>query len=133
VNALNSQLRINIADLVVRALQDQGYALESSDYESADQRKTYDALLSNLDGSEVVVKVAPSGRDLGQNELHLQSIDREEHTEHELQQRWLEVSRSLTHYGLDVGQVVREDFPVYQANGRVKNLQKLTQQRGQAG
>ena len=133
VNALNSQLRINIADLVVRALQDQGYALESSDYESADQRKTYDALLSNLDGSEVVVKVAPSGRDLGQNELHLQSIDREEHTEHELQQRWLEVSRSLTHYGLDVGQVVREDVPVYQANGRVKNPQKLTQQRGQAG
>lgn len=132
VNALNSQLRINIADLVVRALQDQGYALENSDYESADQRKTYDALLSNLDGSEVIVKVAPSGRDLGQNELHLQSIDREEHTEHELQQRWLEVSRSLTHYGLDVGQVVREDVPVYQANGRVKTPQKLSQQRGQA-
>lgn len=132
VNALNSQLRINIADLVVRALQDQGYALENSDYESADQRKTYDALLSNLDGSEVIVKVAPSGRDLGQNELHLQSIDREEHTEHELQQRWLEVSRSLTHYGLDVGQVVREDVPVYQANGRVKTPLKLSQQRGQA-
>lgn len=134
VNALNSQLRINIADLVVRALQDQGFALESSDYESADQRMTYDALLSNLDGSEVVVRVTPSGSDLGQNELHLQSIDREEHTEHELQQRWMEVSRSLAHYGLDVGQVVREDVPAYHANPQqAAAVEKRVQHKDQAG
>lgn len=113
VNALNSQLRINIADLVVRALQEQGFALEGSEYKSADQRSTYGARLTNLEGNEVVVQVAPTGQNLGANELHLESLDREERTEHELQQRWYEVSRSLASFGLEVGQYIREDQPVY--------------------
>lgn len=116
VDALNSQLRINIADLVVRALQEQGFALVGSEYEAADQRSSFGARMTNLEGNEVVVQVAPTGRDLGANELHLQSIDREERTEHELQQRWYEVSRSLASFGLEVGQYVREDQPVYQSS-----------------
>ena len=122
VCALNSQLRINIADLVVRALQDQGFALETCNYEAADQRMSYGARLINLEGSEVVVQVAPTGNDLGQNELHLQSSDREERTEHEMVQRWNEVSRSLSFYGLDVGQLTREDSPVYQTSGNNPRL-----------
>lgn len=116
INALNSQLRINIADLVVRALQEQGFQLAAADYESADLRSAYDAHLTNLEGNEVIVQVAPTGSDLGENELHMQSLDREERTEHELHQRWIEVSHSLADYGVAVGQYIREDMPVVQAD-----------------
>ena len=119
INALNSQLRINIADLVVRALQEQGFALEGSDYAARDGRNTYEVQLTNLEGSQVQVQVAPTGQALGANELHLHSSDGEERTEHELQQRWYEVSRSLSRYGLEVGPFIRENAEPYHTNPAV--------------
>jgi hypothetical protein len=51
-----------------------------------------------------------------------------------LQQRWLEVSRSLSYYGLDVSQYIREDVAVYRANGQDQaGSAKHIQQRNQAG
>lgn len=109
IHVLNSQLRINIADLVVQALQAQGFALEESDYIQNDMRMAYDAHLANLEGNQVVIQVAPAGEKIGQNELHFQSMDREQRTEHELEQRWLEISRSLQQHGVEVGQCTRLD------------------------
>jgi len=109
IQAINSQLRINIADLVVCALSQQGFHLEDAEYRASDERQAYTARLTTLDGSEVIVMVEPKGSDLGENELQLRSLDREQRTEHELQQRWTEISRSLTGYGLSVGSYVRED------------------------
>lgn len=106
VNALNSQLRINIADLVVQALQEQGFALQGAAYEARDDRNSFEAQMMSLDGSEVLVQVAPVGSQLGENELHLQSLDDQVRTEHELRQRWQEVSHSLAQYGLEVGPAV---------------------------
>ncbi len=113
VSTLNAQLRINIADLVIQALQEQGFALEAGDYASADVHNAYEARLMNLEGCEVIVQVAPTGEALGDNELHLQSLDREERSEYELQQRWFEISQSLSAFGLEVGNFVREDAPSY--------------------
>lgn len=119
IQALNSQLRINIADLVVRALGAQGFSVEreQASYEDGDERLSYHLRMVNLEGNEVVVQVAPTGDDLGQNELRLESLDHSQRTEHELRQRWIEVSRSLSCYGLDVGAYVREDRPQYTTNG----------------
>lgn len=128
VTALNSQLRINIADLVIQALQEQGFALEASDYQSSDMRDAFNAHLSSLEGNEVVVNVVPVGRNVGENELHLQSIDREEHTEHELQQRWVEVDRSLTAYGLDVSNLTRIDVNETRSNNRREQRQQQSVQ-----
>jgi HAMP domain-containing protein len=108
IRAINSQLRINIADLVVQALGEQGFHLQAASYHEADERQSYLARLTTEDGCEVMVKVEPAGDTVGENELHLHSIDREERTEHELQQRWKEISRSLSGYGLGVGNVIRE-------------------------
>jgi len=139
IAALNSQLRINIADLVIQALQDQGFALEDSDYEAEDMRESFNARMSNLEGNEVIVNVVPVGQDVGQNELHLQSHDREERTEHELQQRWMEVDRSLASYGLEVSSYSRVDAANArggsQRNGHLVSLPAKTrsQQKGSTG
>lgn len=111
IAVLNSQLRINIADLVIKALQDQGFNLEESDYEAADMRQAFNAHLSNLEGNEVFVYVNPSGSEIGENDLHVESLDRDQRTEHELEQRWFEVDRSLAAFGLDVSGYERLDVP----------------------
>jgi hypothetical protein len=98
---LNSQLRINIADLVIEALQKQGYVLQQAEYAGSDQRMAYSAKVRNLEGNEIVIQVYPSDL-VGKNELHLVSLDRENRTEHELRQRSLEVTRSLGQHGLQV-------------------------------
>jgi ferritin-like metal-binding protein YciE len=98
---LNSQLRINIADLVIEALQKQGYILQQAEYSRDDQRLAYSAKVRNLEGNEIVIQVHPC-EEMGMNELHLVSLDREQRTEHELRQRSFEVTRSLSNYGLKV-------------------------------
>jgi hypothetical protein len=102
VAALNSQLRINIADLVVQALNEQGYLLNNATYLKEDWRDSYYAQLACVDGSQVIVQVDPVGRAVGENALHLVSSDGEERSERELSQRWEEVAQSLSAWGLDV-------------------------------
>jgi hypothetical protein len=101
---LNSQLRINIADLVIHALQTQGYHLQQAEYTRDDQRMAYSAKVQNYEGNEIVIQVYPSDR-TGKNELHLVSLDRAQRTEHELRQRSIEVTRSLSQHGLVVDQL----------------------------
>ena len=127
--ALNSQIRINIADLVVKALREQGFHLENSTYESEDERLAYQARLMNLRGNEVVVQVAPTGRQLGENELQLESLDRSTKTEHQLVQRWSEVQRSLSRYGLSIGSAVREQPAVYDTSVSGSSSKKLRRNR----
>jgi len=96
---LNSQLRINIADLVVEALESQGYKLIEADYSQKDQRMAFSARVRNFEGNDIVIQVNP-GDTIGKNDLHLFSLDRELRTEHELRQRSQEISKSLEYYGL---------------------------------
>jgi hypothetical protein len=107
--ALNSQVRINIADLVVQALEQQGFVLQESKYSNNDQRKAFSARVQNLEGSEVVIQVMPVPGDAGKNELQLHSLDKDQRTEHELRQRSSEISRTLNDYGLVVGALTAEN------------------------
>jgi hypothetical protein len=107
--ALNSQVRINIADLVVQALEQQGFVLQESKYSNNDQRKAFSARVQNLEGSEVVIQVMPVPGDAGKNELQLHSLDKDQRTEHELRQRSSEISRTLNDYGLVVGAITAEN------------------------
>jgi hypothetical protein len=109
INVLNSQLRINLADLVVQALQEQGFILDQAEYIDQDMRTAYGAHMLNPEGNQVFVQIAPVGKRLGENKLHLQSMDSEVRTEHELERRWYEISRSLRDYGVEVGQYTRMD------------------------
>lgn len=108
VSALNSQLRINIADLVVQALRRQGFFADTFHYVGEDGRLGYQAHLVNATGNEVLVNVNPTGTGLGENELQLESADRAVRTEHELRQRWQEIHGSLSSFGLSVGSYVQD-------------------------
>lgn len=129
--ALNSQLRINIADLVVQALRKQGFALDEACYAAMDERQEYQAHLVNAGGSEVIVHVTPTGQEIGENDLQLESLDRSQRTEHELRQRWQEIHRALHSYGLNVGAVVQEERAPYRAgrNGAAQARRKVVQTR----
>ena len=111
LKTINSQLRVNVADLVVQALQEQGFSLASSAYTDYDLRLGYGARLTNIEGNEVVVQVSPTGSGIGENELQIRSLDSEVKTEHELQRRWQEVSQSLAGYGMEVGRFERLKVP----------------------
>lgn len=102
LRVLSSQLRINIADVVVQALATQGFEIQESLYSNDDMRKSFSARLRNLEGSEVIVKISPVQGEAGQNNLHLHSLDAAQRTEHELHQRALEISKALRQYGLQV-------------------------------
>lgn len=103
LEVLNSQIRINIADLVVQAFQNLGYGYEESGYSAEDPRSDFFARLENQEGNEIIVQVNPVEGVENCNELHLQSLDYEQHTRHELRQRSLEISQALRRFGLNVG------------------------------
>ncbi len=97
---LNAQLRVNIADLTVQALQQQGFTAVQTRFQSNDMRRGYQVLLKNLEGAEVVVKIDPDPQEYGKNELHLYSSDQPSRTEHELWQRAQVIQDALHQYGL---------------------------------
>ncbi len=66
---INSQLRMNIALMVVRALTIQGYRLEAANYADEDMRSDYRAQLSDSEGSRVLVQVEARGGSLRQPSL----------------------------------------------------------------
>lgn len=101
---LGSQLRINVADLVVQALEEQGFALQDATYEGEDMRGGYVAKVRHLDGSEVVVTVTPKEGEPAQNELNIHSYDVDQRSEHELRQRSRELAQALRAKGLQAGE-----------------------------
>ena len=110
--ALSSQLRINIAEIVVHALEGQGFALIGGQYEGGEMNNAFSARLCSLDGSEVSVRVVPSNLNTGSNEIYLTNQDAEERTDHELTQRAQEITRSLQTYGLSVQTMAPAARPV---------------------
>lgn len=103
--AVQSQVRVNIADVVVQALGGQGFALIDGQYAQRDMRKGYFICLRNLAGGEVVVQVEPVPGNQEKSEMFMQSFDHEQRTEHELKRRAMEISHALGQYGLGVSQV----------------------------
>lgn len=100
---INSQIRINIAELIVRALQEQGFQLQDGSYRNNDMRDGFEALVQSLDGSEVLIRVEPLEDQSGSADVHLISLDQEMRTERELTQRARELGETLQRYGLAVG------------------------------
>lgn len=104
---LGSQLRINIADLVVQALEEQGFSIQDATYEGEDMRGGYFAKVKHLDGSEVVVVVNPKPEQPLENELNIHSYDVDQRSEHELRHRSAELARALRVKGLQVAEPER--------------------------
>ncbi|MBC8236295.1 hypothetical protein H8E77_42650 [bacterium] len=99
-----SQLRINIADLVVQALEEKAFSVPEGTYEGEDYRNGYAAKTAHLDGSEVVITVTPIEDEPGRNELRIHSYDEDNLTEYELFERAKSVTQALRQRGLEVAE-----------------------------
>jgi hypothetical protein len=104
LNALNSQLRMNIAEQALQALEIHGYKLNDSGYANEDMRAQFMAVLENSDGSRVRIQVVP--KDSSTQELTNELVVITNHpylkTEQEARLQWEELCRSLNQYNLDV-------------------------------
>jgi len=103
-NVLDSQLRINIADLVLQALMEQGYFIENDKFEMGDNRKGYSVSTKDFDGNEIMVQVQPVDKPFV-NKLQLETKLNGMGDSY-LTKQWLkEIYLSIKKYGLDVGQI----------------------------
>jgi hypothetical protein len=104
LSALNSQLRMNIAERALEALEIHGFRLNASGYADKDMRAAFTASLENPDGSRVMIEVLPSQKAPQEltNELVVTTNHPYLKTEHEARLQWQELCRTLNQYDLDV-------------------------------
>jgi hypothetical protein len=104
LNALNSQLRMNIAERALQALETQGFRLHQAGYSNQDMRTAFTAALENPDGSRVMIEVLPTEKTKQEltNELVVITSHPYLKTEHEARLQWQELCRSLSEYDLQV-------------------------------
>ena len=103
--AINSQIRANIAEIAIIALQKQGYSNQKLGFESNDQRKTLCVTMGNIEGSRVTIQVRAANNQEMKNDLIVESGDSQEKTERELHLRYEEIRKSLMRFGLQVGPI----------------------------
>ena len=104
MNALNSQLRMNIAEKALQALENHGFILDRAGYSENDMRSQFNAHLECMDGSQVTIQVLPtekSSQELS-NELVVITTHPYLKSEHEARLHWEELSQTLSQYHLKV-------------------------------
>lgn len=99
-NILASQLKVNIAEMVVESLKEQGFSLENAAYVGEDERNSYVAKVKNIAGSEVVTVISPVQGEVGKNVVSIHSYDETFVDEASLRQRAHEVQSILNKEGL---------------------------------
>jgi hypothetical protein len=104
LRALNSQLRMNIAERALQALETQGFRLNQSGYVDQDMRGAFAVNLENVDGSQVMIEVLPAEKtkETLTNEIVVTTNHSYLRTEHEARSQWQELCRSLNQYNLQV-------------------------------
>jgi hypothetical protein len=100
-NILGSQIRFNIAELIIEALKIQGFACANAYYENNDQRLPYQTTLVNFEGSEVDICISPDIQMPLNHTVDLYSNDAEIRTTHELKQRAKALRDTLRNFGID--------------------------------
>jgi hypothetical protein len=132
MHALNSQLRMNIAEQALRALETQGFVLSEAGYVDKDMRASFLAQLRNADGSQVTIEVVPTQQ--AEQELTNELVVITRHpflkTEHEARLQWEELARSLAEYDLKVSRpAIRAAPPPPAPAGTVEQSQPAERER----
>ena len=99
---ISSQLRAEMADVVVEALQKEGFTMLESGYEKEDQRKVYLVKVANNAGTEIVAAVVPND-ETNTNTLSINTRDERFFREELTQARFEDIKRLLQESGLHVG------------------------------
>ena len=74
-NAINSQLKINVAYLAMKALEKHGFSLDNARYENDDMRDSFSAVLNGLDGSNIILEVSPDPDGNSTNTLSVETCN----------------------------------------------------------
>jgi hypothetical protein len=129
LSALNSQLRMNIAETALQALETHGFVLDRSGYTEDDMRAEFNAHLVCADGTEISVQVLPTEKENEEltNDLVVITTHPYLKTEHEARLRWEELNQSLHQFNLNVSPPTNVDEPVLQESGR-ESTEQLIQQ-----
>lgn len=130
-NILASQLRVNIAEIVVDALKVQGFELMDSTYEGNDERNSFIVKVKNIAGSEVVTVISPVEGEVGKNAVSIHSYDETFIDEATLKQRANEIVSILKENGLEAEAPRCEGTakPQYKDISAVKQGKTLKQER----
>jgi nitrate reductase assembly molybdenum cofactor insertion protein NarJ len=113
LRALSSQLRMNIAERALQALENHGFTLDQSGYANDDMRQSFTAFLENGDGSQVTIEVVPTANASQQlaNELIMTTDHARLKSEHEVRMQWQELCQSLNQDNLYVSRPEIRAFP----------------------
>jgi hypothetical protein len=122
IEVVSSQLRSNLANLIVQVLEEKGYSFQDATYEGNDQRQSVVAKVGYLDGSEVVVEVKPSDTGSGMNEININSLDYQQRTESELRKRSDELTEAVRANGLEVS---KEPDRYIQPDPNLVNIEEI--------
>jgi hypothetical protein len=130
LSALNSQLRMNIAEKALIALENHGFFLDQSGYSDDDMRSQFNAHLACPDGSEVTINVLPNEKSAEElsNELIVVTSHPYLKTDHEAKLHWEELSQTLRHYNLIVGRPEVGTTPTDTYTGSPTHTSTLEQQ-----
>ena len=105
-NAINSQLKINVAYLAMEALKKHGFTLDDAGYHNDDQRDSFSATLFNtLDRSSIILEVAPAPNDNSANTLSVETCNDNAHNERVYLRRWQAICGALNKVGVHIGQM----------------------------
>jgi len=126
-NLVNSQIRTNIADLIMQGLQSQGYSLDQAMFLQDDSRNGFIFTANSRSGNAIRVMVNPGPQE--KNEIQLEAIDARPQTEHFLKRRAFEISKSLQNFGLKVDQFVQKSQSAAQPSN--SEVLALAEQKGQ--
>lgn len=121
MEVIRSQMRVNIADLAMQALEAQGFTLQDGLYEGEDMRGGFVAKARNVAGSEVVVSVMPEG---DRDRLTVDSFEPRPRAERELVQRSREIASAMRSNGLDASEPAKQSDAPSEANRDLEVVRK---------
>jgi hypothetical protein len=130
-NILASQLRVNMAEIIVEALQGQGFTLEDAAYEGGDERQAYTAKVRNVAGSEVVTVISPVQNAIGMNAVSIHSYDATFVDDITIKNRAQEITSILNETGLEANapECAGDAKPEYRDIAAIRQGKTLTKDR----
>lgn len=102
-NAINAQLKYEVANQVLLALIAQGYQPKSGDYVENEGKEIYEAIVAHPDGSEIKVTLDNPHKDGIGSRLAILFSNAEMKTRYEMTRRAEEVRKSVSSLGFDIG------------------------------
>jgi len=122
-NAINSQLKYEVANKVLVALVSQGYIPEEGDFHNNGDQERYCARAVSPDGSEITIFIDSEAHGTIGNHLSILSSDYQKRTNYELAIRAKEIRDAVSDYGLEISNMVEqplETSPINQSKYLVR-------------